>query len=58
MRLRGFCALLLLCGAARRQDRPVDVDGWGKVKWGMTFAQVVPTVLCKRDFSFIEDFDV
>lgn len=34
-------AILLLCAAASAQDftaiqQPIDIEGWGKVKWGMT----------------------
>lgn len=32
--------LLVACGIVSGQNRPTDVDGWGKVKWGMTLAQI------------------
>ena len=41
-RMRGAWGGLLLvaCGIVSGQNRPTDVDGWGKVKWGMTLAQI------------------
>ena len=34
-----LCALIALAVALSGQIRPKDVDGWDKIKWGMTIAQ-------------------
>jgi hypothetical protein len=34
-----LCALIVLAVALYGQTRPQDVDGWDKIKWGMTIAQ-------------------
>jgi hypothetical protein len=34
-----LCALIALAVALSGQTRPKDVDGWDKIKWGMTIAQ-------------------
>ena len=34
-----LCVSASLAGNATSQTKPKDVDGWGKVKWGMTVAQ-------------------
>jgi hypothetical protein len=36
--LRVCAALLALAGIVTSQTKPKDVDGWGKIKWGMTLA--------------------
>src|SRR5450759_4370979 len=33
-----ICFALALAGIAVGQTKPNDVDGWGKIKWGMTAA--------------------
>jgi hypothetical protein len=33
------CALIVLAVALSGQTRPKDVDGWDRIKWGMTIAQ-------------------
>lgn len=33
------CVVLALAGTAMSQTKPKDVDGWGKIKWGMTIAE-------------------
>jgi hypothetical protein len=34
-----LCALIALAVALSGQARPKDVDGWDKIKWGVTIAQ-------------------
>ena len=34
-----MCVALAFAGIAPGQTKPKDVDGWGKIKWGMTVAQ-------------------
>lgn len=38
-----LCALIELAVAVCGQARPKDVDGWDKIKWGMTIAQARST---------------
>lgn len=34
-----ICVAMTFAGSAMSQTKPKDVDGWGKVKWGMTIRQ-------------------
>ena len=34
-----ICVALAFAGIAAAQTNPKDIDGWGKIKWGMTVAQ-------------------
>lgn len=35
-----FGLMIALAASASGQTKPKDVDGWGKIKWGMTLAEV------------------
>ena len=37
---RGFGAAVILLSGVALAQQPADVDGWGKVKWGMTLEQI------------------